>query len=83
MDSLAGKSKAVIESYLVEHYGLLLTQAQLAKFLGRSVKGLCYSLSRPSDARIRAIKASGRRLGREVRYPANEIAEIIDSATDT
>ena len=67
---------------LTERFGLLLTQAQLAELLGRSTGGLRYSLCAPSDARTRALKACGRRIGRRVYYPAIEVARVISGADD-
>ena len=69
-----------LASQLTERFGPLLTQSQLAELLSRSAGGLRYSLCTPSDARTRALKASGRKIGRRVYYPAIEIARIIDSA---
>ena len=66
-----------LATQLTERFGPLLTQTQLAELLGRSPGGLRYSLSRPSDAPTRALKASGRRIGRRVYYPAIEVASII------
>jgi hypothetical protein len=71
-----------LASQLTERFGLLLTQAQLAELLGRSAGGLRYSLCTPSDARTRALKACGRKIGRRVYYPAIEVARIIGSADD-
>ena len=65
------------ESQIVERYGVLLSQTQLAELLGRSPGGLRYSPSCPSDDRTRALKACGRRIGRRVYYPAVEVALII------
>jgi len=70
-------SATTLENQLTERYGLLLSQAQLAELLGRSTGGLRYSLSCPRDHQTRALKASGRRIGRRVYYPATEVAEII------
>lgn len=67
---------------LTERFGPLLTQAQLAELLGRTTGSLRYSLCMPSDARTRALKACGRKIGRRVYYPAIEIARIIASADD-
>ena len=67
---------------LTERFGLLLTQGQLAELLGRSTGGLRYSLCAPRDARTRALKACGRRIGRRVYYPAIEVARIISGADD-
>ncbi len=36
-----------------------------------------YSLSYPCDHHTRALKACGRKIGRRVYYPANEVARII------
>lgn len=66
-----------LENQLTERYGPLLSQTQLAELLGRSTGGLRYSLSYPCDEQTRALKACGRKIGRRVYYPANEIAEII------
>jgi len=71
-----------LASQLTERFGPLLTQSQLAELLGRSAGGLRYSLCTPSDARTRALKACGRRIGRRVYYPAIEVARIITSADD-
>jgi hypothetical protein len=71
-----------LANQLTERFGPLLTQSQLAELLGRSTGGLRYSLCTPSDARTRALKACGRRIGRRVYYPAIEIARIIASADD-
>jgi hypothetical protein len=66
-----------LASQLTERFGPLLTQSQLAELLGRSAGGLRYSLCTPSDARTRARKACGRKIGRRVYYPAIEVARII------
>lgn len=66
-----------LEQQLAERFGLLLSQTQLAELLGRTTGGLRYSLSYPSDAQTRALKACGRKIGRRVYYPAAEVARII------
>lgn len=66
-----------LENQLTERFGLLMSQTQLADLLGRSTGGLRYSLSYPSDASTRALKACGRKIGRRVYYPASEVARII------
>lgn len=71
-----------LATQLTERFGLLLTQVQLAELLGRSAGGLRYSLCAPSDARTRALKACGRKIGRRVYYPAIEVARIISGAGD-
>lgn len=68
-----------LATQLTERFGLLLTQSQLAELLGRSTGGLRYSLCVPSDPRTHALKASGRKIGRRVYYPAIEVARIIAS----
>ncbi|MCG7920779.1 MAG: hypothetical protein N0C81_05560 [Candidatus Thiodiazotropha lotti] len=70
-------STAMLEHQITERYGLLLSQTQLAELLGRTTGGLRYSLSYPSDSQTRALKACGRKIGRRVYYPANEVAQII------
>ena len=70
-------SVATLENQLTERFGLLMSQMQLAELLGRSTVGLRYSLSYPSDASTRALKACGRKIGRRVYYPASEVARII------
>jgi len=70
-----------LASHLLSEYGPLLSQVQLAELLGRSVGGLRYSLCCPADDRTREFKACGRRIGRRVYYPADEIAAIIDRPT--
>lgn len=72
-----------LENQITERYGPLLSQTQLAELLGRSTGGLRYSLSYPCDEQTRALKACGRKIGRRVYYPANEIAEIIIGRSET
>ena len=68
---------ATLDNQLTERFGLLMTQTQLAELLGRSTGGLRYSLSYPSDARTRALKACGRKIGRRIYFPVSEVARII------
>lgn len=68
---------ATLENQLTERFGLLMSQAQLAELLGRSTGGLRYSLSFPSDASTRALKACGRKIGRRMYYPVSDVARII------
>ena len=77
MQDSINSNVATLENQLSEHFGLLMTHTQLAELLGRSADGLRYSLSNPSDARTRALKACGRKVGRRVYYPAPEVARII------
>ena len=77
MQDTESPSEAVLENHLTERYGLLLSQTQLAELLGRTTGGLRYSLSYPCDHQTRALKACGRKIGRRVYYPANEVARII------
>ena len=71
-----------LENQITERYGLLISQTQLAELLGRTTGGLRYSLSYPSDQSTRALKASGRKIGRRVYYPATEVARIIIGTSD-
>ena len=73
---------ATLENQITERYGLLLSQTQLAQLLGRTTGGLRYSLSYPSDQQTRALKTSGRKIGRRVYYPATEVARIIIGTSD-
>ena len=68
---------AILENQLTERFGLLMSQTQLAELLGRSAGGLRYSLSYPSDASTRALKACGRKIGQRMYYPAPEVARIV------
>jgi hypothetical protein len=77
MQDTESASMATLGSQITERYGLLLSQSQLAELLGRTTGGLRYSLSYPSDDQTRALKACGRKIGRRVYYPANEVAQII------
>ncbi len=77
MQGIESSSVATLHNQITERYGLLLSQAQLAELLGRTTGGLRYSLSYPSDHLTRALKACGRKIGRRVYYPANEVAHII------
>jgi hypothetical protein len=77
MQDSANANVATLENQLMERFGLLMSQAQLAELLGRSTGGLRYSLSYPSDARTRALKACGRKIGRRMYYPVSEVARII------
>jgi len=79
MDGTTQFSKASLEQKITTRYGILLSQTQLAELLGRTPGGLRYSLSYPSDQHTRDLKASGRKIGRRVYYPAAEVAQIIES----
>lgn len=74
--TLSGESS--LEQQITTRYGILLSQTQLAELLGRTPGGLRYSLSYPSDQHTRALRASGRKIGRRVYYPAAEVAQIIE-----
>jgi hypothetical protein len=71
-----------LASHLQQQFGVLMSQSQLAELLGRSIGGLRYSLSCPSDERTRALKACGRKIGRRVYYPATDVAGIILAADE-
>ncbi len=77
MRDKTSSSAVKLERQLTERYGLLISQAQLAELLGRSAGGLRYSLKHPSDASTRALQACGRKIGRRIYYPADEVARII------
>ena len=77
MQDTNSQSQPTLENQLTERYGPLMSPTQLAELLGRSTGGLRYSLSYPCDDQTRALKACGRKIGRRVYYPANEVAEII------
>lgn len=77
---LSSDESAQLEAQLNQRYGLLLSQSQLAELLGRTTGGLRYSLSNPPDARTRALRACGKRVGRRVYYPAAQVARIITAA---
>lgn len=68
---------ATLERQLFDRYGLLLTQQQLAAFLGRTPAGLRWSLANPADARTFALRDCARRVGRRLYYPATEVATIL------
>ena len=77
MQDIESSGSSALLSQITERYGLLLSQTQLAELLGRTIGGLRYSLSYPRDQQTRALKACGRKIGRRVYYPANEVARII------
>ena len=77
MQDTQSSGVVTLADQLVERFGLLLSQNQLAELLGRSTGGLRYSLSCPRDHQTRALKACGRKIGRRVYYPAAEVARII------
>jgi hypothetical protein len=77
MDGNPQSAQGDLAAHLIDRFGLLLTQRQLAELLGRSIGGLRYSLCSPSDERTRALKACGCRIGRRVYYPAADVARII------
>jgi hypothetical protein len=77
MDGNHQSAQGDLAAHLIDRFGLLLTQRQLAELLGRSIGGLRYSLCSPSDERTRALKACGCRIGRRVYCPAAEVARII------
>ena len=71
-------TRSALEAQLETRYGLLLTQKQLAQFLGRSIAGLRWSLANPSDPRTFALRNCARGVGRRVYYPASAVAAIIE-----
>jgi hypothetical protein len=77
MDGNPQSAQGDLAAHLIDRFGLLLTQRQLAELLGRSIGGLRYSLCSPSDERTLALKACGCRIGRRVYYPAADVARII------
>ena len=77
MQEQTNTSAVTLEKHITERYGLLISQTQLAELLGRTTGGLRYSLSYPSDPSTCALKACGRKIGRRIYYPANEVARII------
>ena len=77
MEGKAIPTSTTLHDQLTARFGILLSQAQLAELLGRTIGGLRFSLSVPTDASTRALKACGRRIGRRVYYPAVEVARII------
>jgi hypothetical protein len=77
MQDSTNANVATLENQLMERFGLLMSQTQLAELLGRSTGGLRYSLSYPSDASTRALKACGRKIGRRIYYPVSDVARII------
>jgi hypothetical protein len=66
-----------LATHLLKQFGPLLSQLQLAELLGRSVGGLRYSLCCPADERTQALKDCGRKIGRRIYYPAQDVAAII------
>ena len=78
MDGTTLSRKVSLEQRITTRYGILLSQSQLAELLGRTPGGLRCSLSYPSDQHTRDLKASGRKIGRRVYYPAAEVAQIIE-----
>jgi len=81
MDGKILSSEVTLEQSITTRYGILLSQTQLAELLGRTPGGLRYSLSYPSDQHTRDLKASGRKIGRRVYYPAAEVAQIIEGGS--
>ena len=81
MDGTTLSSEVNLEQRITTRYGILLSQTQLAELLGRTPGGLRYSLSYPSDQHTRDLKASGRKIGRRVYYPAAKVAQIIEGGT--
>ena len=77
MENKTSSCATSLAHQITERYGLLLSQAQLAELLGRSVDGLRYSIKCPSDSTTRELKDCGRKVGRRVYYPAAEVARII------
>jgi len=73
----SASTASTLEAHIIDRYGALISQTQLAELLGRTPGGLRYSLCYPSDDHTRALKACGRKIGRRVYYPASEVAQII------
>jgi len=70
MDGTPHFIEASFEQKIATRYGILLSQTQLAELLGRTPGGLRYSLSYPNDQHTRDLKASGRKIGRQVLLPS-------------
>lgn len=83
MSAKENTGATTLEHQIIERYGLLLSQVQLAELLGRSNDGLRCSLYKPSDQSMRALRDCKRKIGRRVYYPASEIARIIMGTDET
>lgn len=68
-----------MEEMLVSRYGVLLSLADCAALLDRSVDGLRVTLSTDGDL-SRKLRAAKVKLGRRVLFKATELARILDEA---
>ncbi len=67
------------EDALIKTYGPLLTVAQLAQLLDRSVEGLRTGLRSENDW-TRKINASKLKLGRRIYFRTSDIAKLLSDA---
>lgn len=68
---------------LIDLYGPLLTYAQLAKVLDRTIGGLKASLSKRNSASGRVLGSARVRIGRRVYFRTERIAELLDGKHET
>lgn len=72
-----GVNSQSLEEQLIDRYGPLMSQPQLAEFLDRSLKGLRFAMCHPKDEKTRLLKEAATRVGRRVYYPAGAVARIV------
>jgi hypothetical protein len=65
------------ENYLLEKFGPLLSLANLAGLLGRSIGGLRLSLTQNSEMAAKFKKAR-KKIGRRVYFRSSVIAQVLD-----
>ena len=63
---------------VISHYGIYLSQTDLADLLHRSVGGLRHSLSNSSDPHWAALRRCCKRIGRRVYYPAHDVVLVLE-----
>jgi len=66
-------------SLLFDLYGPLLTYAQLAKVLDRTVDGLKTSMSKKGTETEQQLGAARIRIGRRVYFRTEQIADLLES----
>lgn len=78
-EQLAQPSNSGTYSYLLSHYGPLLTLKHLAEVLHSTPNGVRMTLARRRQPLSMALSQSRRRLGRRVYFDAFGVAQAIDA----
>jgi hypothetical protein len=71
-----------MQKLLVDRWGALINQRQLAQILQRQPDGLRVSLARPTSEWARRLNGTKVRIGRRVLFDTVEVAKLIDGCRE-